>query len=318
MYRKFLFLVLAFLVITACTTQQEQPAKEPVNTEEQVLEELMALEDGAMERWRRGDPFGWAELAAEDITYFDPGLNHRLDGMQAYSELLAQLEGRIYYDGSEYTGAKVQVLGDTAVLTFNYVSKTNADGGRVTRGAPWNTTEVYSRIDGEWRIVHTHWGYKNSAKPDVLQPDWPEPAPPERAEGLLGELLGMENAAMERWRHGDPWGWTEISADEVTYFDPETDQRVDGIELLRELYAAIEGQVNYDGSYFISPKVQEYGDVAILTYHYISCRIGEEGAEEPSTHWNTTEVYCRIDGRWKIIHTHWSYNMGVPRQAESQ
>lgn len=25
-------------------------------------------------------------------------------------------------------------------------------------------------------------------------------------------ILSSEKAAMERWRQGDPWGWTEISA----------------------------------------------------------------------------------------------------------
>ncbi len=30
-------------------------------------------------------------------------------------------------------------------------------------------------------------------------------------------ILSLENGAMERWRHGDPWGWTEISAEEITY-----------------------------------------------------------------------------------------------------
>jgi hypothetical protein len=28
--------------------------------------------------------------------------------------------------------------------------------------------------------------------------------------------------AMERWRKGDPWGFIEISAPEVTYFDTGT------------------------------------------------------------------------------------------------
>jgi ketosteroid isomerase-like protein len=302
----------------ACKAPQEKPIEELRQPEEQVLEELMTLEDGAMERWRQGDPGGWAELAGPEITYFDPGHNHRVDGLQAYREFCDQVKSQISYDSSAYTHQKVQLHGDVAVLTYNYTSETVADDNAITLGAPWNTTEVYSRIDGQWKIVHTHWGYKNSTKPEELEPDWPEPTAPEQTQGLLSELLGMENSAMERWRQGDPWGWIEISANEVTYFDPETDRRKDGIEQLRELYAAIDGQVHYDSSYFISPKVQEHGDVAILTYHYISRSTGEDGAEVGSTYWNTTEVYSRIDGQWKIIHTHWSYNMAQPQQTEPQ
>jgi ketosteroid isomerase-like protein len=301
-----------------CKAPQERSIEELQQTEEQVLEELMTLEDGAMERWRQGDPGGWAELAGPEITYFDPEHNHRVDGLKAYREFCDQVKGQIFYDSSAYTNQKVQLHGDVAVLTYNYTSETVADDNAITLGAPWNTTEVYSRIDGQWKIVHTHWSYRNSTKPEELEPDWPEPTAPEQAQGLLGVLLGMENSAMERWRHGDPWGWTEISANEVTYFDPETERRRDGIELLRELYAAIDGQIHYDGSHFISPNVQEYGEVAILTYHYISSRTGEDGVDVSSTHWNTTEVYSRIDGPWKIIHTHWSYNMAEAEQTEPQ
>jgi len=25
---------------------------------------------------------------------------------------------------------------------------------------------------------------------------------------------------MERWRNGDPWGWLEISAEDILYIDP--------------------------------------------------------------------------------------------------
>jgi hypothetical protein len=31
---------------------------------------------------------------------------------------------------------------------------------------------------------------------------------------------------MERWRKGDPWGFTDISAPDVTYFDTGTPRRI--------------------------------------------------------------------------------------------
>lgn len=33
--------------------------------------------------------------------------------------------------------------------------------------ARWNSTEVYSRVAGKWRIIHSHWSY---TKPDIKQP----------------------------------------------------------------------------------------------------------------------------------------------------
>ena len=29
-------------------------------------------------------------------------------------------------------------------------------------------------------------------------------------------ILSLEKQAMERWRHGDPWGFVEISAEDIT------------------------------------------------------------------------------------------------------
>jgi hypothetical protein len=34
---------------------------------------------------------------------------------------------------------------------------------------------------------------------------------PHKYEGVLGEIMTLETAAMERWRKGDPWGFIGIS-----------------------------------------------------------------------------------------------------------
>jgi hypothetical protein len=49
------------------------------------------------------------------------------------------------------------VLGDVAVLTFQYASEGSEGAVR------WNCTEVYHRNDGRWEIVHTHWSFAKKA-----------------------------------------------------------------------------------------------------------------------------------------------------------
>jgi hypothetical protein len=61
----------------------------------------MRLENGAMERWRRGDPIGWTEIAAPEVTYIDPGLTRPIVGHEEYTRYLEALRGKILYDGSE-------------------------------------------------------------------------------------------------------------------------------------------------------------------------------------------------------------------------
>ncbi|UCF71218.1 MAG: nuclear transport factor 2 family protein [candidate division WOR-3 bacterium] len=118
-------------------------------------------------------------------------------------------------------------------------------------------------------------------------------------------IIALERAALDRWGKGDPWGFTELSADEVTYFDTGTEHRVDGIQELRRLYTPREGKIKIERYDMLNPKVQVHGDTAVLTFNLIDhIRTAIEQTDE---RWNATEVYCRIDGKWKIIHTHWSY-----------
>jgi hypothetical protein len=46
-------------------------------------DQILMLERGALDRWGKGDPGGFLELYAADITYFDPLTAARIDGHQA-------------------------------------------------------------------------------------------------------------------------------------------------------------------------------------------------------------------------------------------
>ena len=64
-------------------------------------------------------------------------------------------------------GPKVQHHGDAALLTFNLVSYVAQPDGKERAVARWNSSELYARVDGQWRIVHSHWSY---IKPELKQP----------------------------------------------------------------------------------------------------------------------------------------------------
>ena len=116
-----------------------------------------------------------------------------------------------------------------------------------------------------------------------------------------GIIVEMERAALERWGRGDPDGFLELSADEVSYFDPFTERRLDGLAALRSWYDQVRGEIHIDRFEIIEPRIQAAGDMAVLTYRFRSH--GSEG----SMHWNTTEIYQRGPNGWKIIHTHWAF-----------
>ena len=56
-----------------------------------------------------------------------------------------------------------------------------------------------------------------------------------------------------------------------------------------------------------NPLVQLDGNIAVLTFNLIDHETQVEGVDRGSVRWNATEVYRRLDGGWKIIHSHWSY-----------
>ena len=271
---------------------------------------LMALETGAMERWRNGDPMRWAEISAPEVTYVDPGLAKPITGLEEYTRYLEGLKGKIFYQGSEFLHPKVAVYGDLAVLTYNYRSTvSNADGSPKTQTL-WNTTEVYARLAGDWKIIHSHWSFVGNTPPDRLDLPLPVELAPATYPGVLGELMALESAAMERWRKGDPWGFTAISAPQVTYFDTGTPHRLDGLDTLKDEYAKRAGKIHYDVMEFIAPMAQVHGDAAVLFYRFFDTHLRPDGSIERRTPWNCTEVYAKIGGVWRIVHTHWSFING--------
>ena len=273
-------------------------------------ETILSLEKGAMERWRNGDPWGWAEISARQVTYVDPGLTQPIVGLEAYRAYLKQIEGQIHYQVSEFIDPRVVVVGDGAILSYNYRSTSTTPGGAVLSQALWNTTEVYFRLEGKWQIVHTHWSFVRHKLPARLEVPIPVELSTQEYPGVLGEVMALESAAMERWRKGDPWGFTEISTPDVTYFDSGTPQRINGLQALKAEYATRVGQIHYDVMEFIDPRVQVCGDMAVLFYRFFSTTLNADGSISTRTPWNCSEVFVRAREGWKIAHTHWSLIKG--------
>jgi ketosteroid isomerase-like protein len=121
------------------------------------------------------------------------------------------------------------------------------------------------------------------------------------------QIVAMERAALDRWGAGDPLGYLEIMAADVTYFDPTLERRVDGLSAMTDLLVPFTGKIRVDRYAMVRPLVQRYGDAAILTFNLVSYRTRPDGTEAAISHWNSTEAYARIDGHWRIVHSHWSF-----------
>jgi len=128
-------------------------------------------------------------------------------------------------------------------------------------------------------------------------------------------IIALERSALDRWGNGDPKGYLELYAPEVTYFDPSREKRVDGLETMTQLLNPITGKVKIDRTEMLNPKVQHYSDIATLSYNLVNYIKQPDGTERVLNKWNNTEVFRKIDGAWKIIHSHWSLTTPVLKDA---
>jgi ketosteroid isomerase-like protein len=119
------------------------------------------------------------------------------------------------------------------------------------------------------------------------------------------EILALERRALDRWGAGDPGGFLELYAPNVTYFDPMREKRIDGLEAMKQILEPIRGMVKVSNYEIISPDIYRSGEVAVLTYNLVSHGVGPDG-KPITTRWNSSTVYGRIEGRWKIVHSHFS------------
>jgi ketosteroid isomerase-like protein len=148
-------LISLFIFVTLLQAQTPEPSnsKSPEET-------ILKAEKEALERWRKGDVYGYIRLGAENITYFDPGLEKRLEGAEAFKKYLEPINGTFSVYRFDMIEPQVRINGDVGILTFNLNSL--AEDGKIT--SRWNTTEIYQKIGEEWKIIHSHWSNTTPGK----------------------------------------------------------------------------------------------------------------------------------------------------------
>lgn len=126
---------------------------------ESVAAEIIAIERAGLDGSDRGDVSMFLKLSTPDVVYMDPWQERPIVGigdLTAYYQKIFKPEPKPTVAGVMFN-AHVQVSGEMAVLTFNYDVTELATQKVAYR---WNAVEVYTKRDGEWRIINTHWSYR--------------------------------------------------------------------------------------------------------------------------------------------------------------
>ncbi len=93
---------------------------------------------------------------ADDYTEFNPGVPVRIDGKALNARMLeAANQGTGDMILAEMTHPKVQVHGDTAILTYNFVGAAKSAEGEIDNILA-KSTRVYVKGRDGWKLVHAN------------------------------------------------------------------------------------------------------------------------------------------------------------------
>jgi ketosteroid isomerase-like protein len=124
---------------------------------------------------------------------------------------------------------------------------------------------------------------------------------------ISDEIVQLERAALDRWGRGDPGGFLDLYAADVTYFDPLTEERIDGHRAMADYYRPWTGKIHVKRYEMVNPTVIAGAELAVLSYNLVNYLEDADGRESVGSRWNATVVYRRVGGTWKTIHSHWSF-----------
>ena len=126
---------------------------------------------------------------------------------------------------------------------------------------------------------------------------------PTAEEEATAEVLDITRRMLDAMYSADPEVHRKHSAEDMSsyewYIAP---QRIDGLDFHLALIAG-GGNGTSSRLDMLTPRVQVYGDTAIVNYTLLKTTLGENTPPQFST-MNETRVFVKLGGVWKMVHLH--------------
>ena len=122
------------------------------------------------------------------------------------------------------------------------------------------------------------------------------------------EIIGIVKAqwAAEMTDPGNIAEQFKNIADDYTEFNSDFSTRLEGKAIAMKLTEATSKDPGRTlAGEMLNPKVQVYGDVAILSYNYAGVSKNKDG-ETKSNRAKSTRVYAKQGGSWKLVHANFA------------
>lgn len=142
-----------------CAAHKASADASPQTTANQII----ALEKSSVDAWKRKDKAFFAELFADDATYFGPDNPYlETDPKVNFLPKFEQMAEMVKFTDVQMYNPRVQVYGDAAILTYNSNVMATFGGQPVNYTA--KMTSVYVKQGNSWRLVHGHESMNPQAK----------------------------------------------------------------------------------------------------------------------------------------------------------
>lgn len=137
----------AVLIASAGIVQSAPPA---------AADDVIAITRAQWAAEMRGDTAAAMKNIADDYTEFNPDYPARIEGKALATKLAEVNAGAAARTvASDMANARVQVYGDVAILSYNYIGAIRDKDGNITPNSA-KSTRVYVKQGGEWKLVHAN------------------------------------------------------------------------------------------------------------------------------------------------------------------
>ncbi len=124
--------------------------------DKEVAEEVIAITKAEWAAWMKKDVAASYKNVADDYTEFNSDYPTRLDGKAMIVRLTEAFNsGSGAVVAAEMANEKVQVYGDVAILSYNFIGATKDKDGTIQPSLA-KSTRVYVKQDGQWMLVHAN------------------------------------------------------------------------------------------------------------------------------------------------------------------
>ncbi|HEX8889698.1 MAG TPA: nuclear transport factor 2 family protein [Pyrinomonadaceae bacterium] len=132
-------------------------------SEQQITAQIIAREKASIAAWQKKDKAFYTDFLTDDATFFSSESPYlETDPKQNFLPKFDQYAEMFKINDFQMHNPRVQVYGDTAILTYNSTVSVSFSGQPLNYTA--KVTSVYVKQGNTWRVVHAHETVNPAAK----------------------------------------------------------------------------------------------------------------------------------------------------------